>query len=88
MLWWRSEHKTGRWYSLAEVAEFLEFDESALDYWLRMGHLAGEWDAKAQQWRIRPDAIIDFLRQADEPMPTGARDRAVRELAPKRASAA
>ena len=88
MLWWRSEPRDGRWYSLAEVAEFTEFDMSALEYWLRMGHLPGEWDAKAQEWRIRPEAIIEFLRQANEPMPTGARDRALRELAPESASAA
>jgi hypothetical protein len=62
-------------YSLDDAADFLEYDRSAIEYWLRMGHLSGEWDDQRSTWKIRPQAIIDFLRQSREPMPTGATRR-------------
>lgn len=58
-------------YSVEDAADFLEYDRSAIEYWLRMGHLDGEWDSRVGRWRIRPQALIDFLRQSREPMPTG-----------------
>lgn len=67
-------------YSLDDAADFLEYDRSAIEYWLRMGHLDGEWDARRSCWSITPQALIDFLRQSREPMPTGtcSRSRAER----------
>ena len=57
-------------YSLDEAAEFLEFDREAVAYWLRMGHLAGDRDKRTGEWRVQPQALIDFLRESQEPMPT------------------
>ena len=62
-------------YSLEEAADFLEYDRSAIEYWLRMGHLDGQWDARRKRWQIKPQALIDFLRQSREPMPTGTVSR-------------
>ena len=62
-------------YSVEDAADFLEYDRSAIEYWLRMGHLAGEWDARRNCWKIKPQALIDFLRQSREPMPTGSQHR-------------
>ncbi len=58
-------------YSLDDAADFLEYDRSAIEYWLRMGHLDGQWDKRRGCWQIKPQALIDFLRQSREPMPTG-----------------
>lgn len=58
-------------YSIEDAADFLEYDRSAIEYWLRMGHLDGQWDSRSGRWRIKPQALIDFLRQSREPMPTG-----------------
>lgn len=68
-----------RCYNLTEAAEFLEFDQTTVAYWLRMGHLTGTWDAQAENWRVRPEDLLEFLRGAREPFPTGARARVVRQ---------
>lgn len=65
------EQDEGFSYSAGEAAEFLQFDPAAVEYWLRMGHLLGDWDERGQRWRIQPQALIDFLHEAGEPMPTG-----------------
>lgn len=67
--------RQSRGYSLEDAADFLEYDCQAIEYWLRMGHLDGEWDAHRSGWRIKPQALIDFLRQSREPMPTGSLHR-------------
>jgi hypothetical protein len=73
MLIFRPRSREPRTYTLDEAAEFLDFDREAIRYWLRMGHLAGRRDHKTGEWRIQPQALIEFLREAQEPMPTGAR---------------
>ena len=78
MLRMAREPREQRCYDLAEAAEFLEYDETSVAYWLRMGHLTGEWDERLGTWRIRPDDLLDFLRAAREPFPTGAQARACR----------
>lgn len=78
MLRMAREPREQRCYDLAEAAEFLEYDETSVAYWLRMGHLSGEWDARQAIWRIRPDDLLEFLRSAREPFPTGAQARAGR----------
>jgi hypothetical protein len=65
-------------YSLEDTADFLEFDRTTVEYWLRMGHLAGEWDSRRSCWNVSPQSIIDFLRQSREPMPTGTAYRGER----------
>ena len=71
----RPGRREPRTYSFDEVVEFLEFDPRAVAYWLRMGHLAGHQDRQTGEWKIQPQALIDFLREAHEPMPTGVADR-------------
>lgn len=72
MALFRSRHEDeGHFYSAGEAAEFLQFDRASVEYWLRMGHLLGDWDKQGQRWRIAPQALIDFLHEANEPMPTG-----------------
>ena len=73
MLIFRPRSREPRTYSLDEAAEFLDFDREAIRYWLRMGHLPGRRDDKTGEWRIQPQALIEFLREAQEPVPTGAR---------------
>jgi hypothetical protein len=70
MVLFRSGLREPRTYSLDEAAEFLEFDEQALAYWLRMGHLPASRDRRTGEWQIEPQALIEFLREAQEPMPT------------------
>jgi hypothetical protein len=65
-------------YSLEDTADFLEYDRGTVEYWLRMGHLDGEWDSRRSCWSVSPQSIIDFLRQSREPMPTGTAYRADR----------
>ena len=71
----RENARQAQGYSLEDAADFLEYDCSTIEYWLRMGHLAGEWDAHLGSWKIKPQALIDFLRQSREPMPTGSSRR-------------
>lgn len=71
MKWLRKRSNEARCYSLDEAAEFLEFDRRAVEYWLRMGHLNGNWDQRERRWRIRPADLIEFLQQSNEPLPTG-----------------
>lgn len=71
MLLFRPGAREPRTYSLDEAAEFLEFDRQAILYWLRMGHLSGHQDKRTGEWRIQPQALIEFLREAQEPVPTG-----------------
>ena len=68
-----ARHQRG--YSLEDAASFLEYDCRTIEYWLRMGHLSGEWDKRSSGWKISPQSLIDFLKQAREPMPTGASSR-------------
>ncbi|MEZ4521524.1 MAG: helix-turn-helix domain-containing protein [Thermomicrobiales bacterium] len=75
MLLFRPGAREPRTYSLDEAAEFLEFDRKAVVYWLRMGHLSGRQDKRTGEWRIQPQALIEFLREAQEPMPTCIRAR-------------
>jgi hypothetical protein len=75
MFLFRPGSREPRTYSLDEAAEFLEFDRQAITYWLRMGHLPGRQDKQTGEWRIQPQALIEFLREAQEPMPTGACER-------------
>ena len=67
----RAAARSTQAYSLEDAADFLEYDRSAIEYWLRMGHLDGQWDNQRGCWRIKPRALLDFLRQAREPLPTG-----------------
>lgn len=71
MLFFRSETNEARTYTLDEAAEFLQFDRTTLEYWLRMGHIVGSWDEDEEDWHVRPQALVDFLHEAGEPMPTG-----------------
>ena len=71
MLFFRPPLREPRTYSLDEAAEFLEFDRQTVAYWLRMGHLTGRRDKRTDEWRIQPQALIEFLREAQEPLPTG-----------------
>lgn len=64
--------KTELGYSLDDAAAFLEYDRTAVEYWLRMGHLRGQWDSRRSRWTISAQALIDFLKQSNEPMPAGA----------------
>ena len=75
MVLFRSGLREPRTYSLDEAAEFLEFDRRTVAYWLRMGHLPGRLDTRTGDWRIQPQALIEFLREAQEPMPTGLAER-------------
>lgn len=75
MFLFRPGSREPRTYSLEEAAEFLEFDRQAILYWLRMGHLPGRQDARTGEWRIQPQALIEFLREAQEPLPTGVCER-------------
>ncbi len=75
MLFFRPGSREPRTYSLDEAAEFLDFDKQAVAYWLRMGHLPGRKDKKTGEWRVPPQALIEFLREAEEPMPTGVARR-------------
>jgi hypothetical protein len=76
MLFFRPGLREPRTYSLEEAAEFLEFDVQTVTYWLRMGHLAGRKDKHSGEWRVQPQALIEFLREAQEPLPTGVARRA------------
>ena len=58
-------------YTVAEVARFLQYDQQAIRYWLRTGHLVGSFDESIADWRIIPSDLVTFLRQSSEPMPTG-----------------
>lgn len=75
----RDTAKRKQGYSLDDAADFLEYDPKTVEYWLRMGHLGGDWDARASRWTISPQALIDFLRESREPMPTGAGYRSRRQ---------
>jgi hypothetical protein len=68
----RETTRQRRGYSLDDAADFLEYDRKTIEYWLRMGHLSGEWDKRSSAWRISPQSLIDFLKQSCEPMPTGS----------------
>jgi hypothetical protein len=78
----RAAARPSQAYSLEDAADFLEYDRSAIEYWLRMGHLDGQWDHQRRCWRIKPQALLDFLRQAREPMPTGRCSRSSAVQAP------
>jgi hypothetical protein len=52
-----------------------------------MGHLPGRRDDKTGEWRIQPQALIEFLREAQEPVPTGARSPAHAPVGAERATA-
>lgn len=71
MLFFRSETREARTYTVDEAAEFLQFDRTTLEYWLRMGHIVGSWNEEEADWRVQPQALVDFLHEAGEPMPTG-----------------
>ena len=58
-------------YTVEEVARFLQYDQQAVRYWLRTGHLAGRYDERLGDWRVTSTDLVDFLRQTSEPMPTG-----------------
>lgn len=73
MLLFRPEVREPRTYSLDEAAEFLEFDRESVAYWLRMGHIEGRQDKRSGEWRIQPHALIEFLRESQEPLPTALR---------------
>ncbi|ACZ39645.1 helix-turn-helix domain-containing protein [Sphaerobacter thermophilus] len=60
-----------RVYTVGEVADVLQFHPDAIRYWLRVGELIGEPDTKPGEWRIRPEALVAFLRQNGETLPTG-----------------
>ena len=59
-------------YTVDEVARFLQYDQSAVRYWLRTGHLRGRIDPAIEDWRVTANDLVTFLRQSSEPMPTGA----------------
>lgn len=63
-------------YSLDEAAEFLDYDRKTVEYWLRMGHLQGDWDGRRAKWVISASALVEFLRESGEPVPYGSSYRA------------
>lgn len=75
----RDAAKRKQGYSLDDAADFLEYDRKSIEYWLRMGHLQGEWDNRSSGWKISPQSLIDFLKQSREPMPTGSAHRRQRQ---------
>lgn len=58
-------------YTVDEVSRFLQYDPAAVRYWLRTGHLAGDFDPAINDWRVTANNLVIFLRQSSEPMPTG-----------------
>ena len=61
-----------RGYTVEQAARFLQYDPSAIEYWLRTGHIDGQRDARSGEWRVSAAALVAFLRDAKEPMPTGS----------------
>jgi hypothetical protein len=59
----RHAGKTAYTYSLAEVARFLQYDDEAVRYWLRMGHLQGCVDSQTGEWRVSASDLVSFLRR-------------------------
>lgn len=70
MLFVRSQGHEQRSYTFDEAVAFLGFDSAAVEYWLRMGHIPASRDENGA-WKIRPQALVAFLVEAGEPMPTG-----------------
>lgn len=68
----RDTAKRTQGYSLDDAADFMEYDRKSVEYWLRMGHLTGQWDERLSRWTISPQSLIDFLKHSREPMPTGS----------------
>jgi hypothetical protein len=65
----------GRWqrgYTVDEAANFLQYDRDAVAYWLRTGHLNGLLDTRSGEWLVTTRDLIAFIRDSNEPMPTGA----------------
>jgi hypothetical protein len=60
-----------RGYTVEQAARFLQYDPVAVEYWLRTGCIDGQRDARSGEWRVTPAALIAFLKDAKEPMPTG-----------------
>jgi hypothetical protein len=61
-----------RGYTIEQAARFMQYAPEAVEYWLRTGQLDGQRDQRSGEWRVSAGALIDFLRDAREPMPTGA----------------
>lgn len=57
-------------YSVSEAAEILQFHPDAVRYWLRVGVLAGTPDRSPEGWAIRGEALVDFLRESGESLPS------------------
>ncbi len=53
-------------------------------YWLRMGHIEGRRDKRSGEWRIQPHALIEFLRESQEPLPTSLRQPEYAAVSTKR----
>lgn len=70
----RVEQRGERVYTVGEAADVLQFHPDAIRYWLRVGELAGEPDGTPEGWRIRPEALVAFLRQNGEILPTALPD--------------
>lgn len=57
-------------YTISEAAEILQFHPDAIRYWLRVGELVGDRVAERDGWLIRPEALVSFLRQNGETLPS------------------
>jgi hypothetical protein len=68
----RSSATRDQGYSLDEAAQFLDYDRKTIEYWLRMGHLRGDWDSRRSVWNISASALVEFLRESGEPVPYGS----------------
>ncbi|MBX6342848.1 MAG: helix-turn-helix domain-containing protein [Thermomicrobiaceae bacterium] len=62
-------------YSVVEAAQILQFHPDAVRYWLRIGELPGERASAGEDWRIRPEDLVAFLRESGESLPGVASDR-------------
>jgi hypothetical protein len=72
---WRQKREPHQ-YTLEEAVSFLEYDRASLEYWLQTGQLQGIWDRRLGTWLISAGELISFLRQSDEPWPTGVAHQA------------
>ncbi len=64
------ETSSRRGYSVSEVATILQFHPDTVTYWLRTGELNGMRDDDANDWLVAPEALVAFLRQNGETLPS------------------
>jgi len=59
-----------RGYSVKEVATILQFHPDTVTYWLRTGELSGRRVETENGWLVAPEALVAFLRQNGETLPS------------------